>query len=191
MEYVYLTCLVIWIMFSAFKVYTYRIDVSKKKYARIITTRLSSQYVQEKRFKELYAYDNKAFNECNFLYDYFIEKADVFLNKKLDYSLYKSYENFFSAGIIAWIILLYLIPNSFHTIPRIIICIICAGCGMYSFYFYQCYYSSEVTYRDDPKYAFKRDSDRSSRWQFHVAEQVNANQNQIIKDAEELADLFY
>ena len=191
MEYIYLTCFVIWSLFSAYNIFQYKQNISKKKYAKLITSQLQNDYIKEKKFKELYAYDNKAFTECNFLYDYFIEKADVLLNKRLDYSLYRFYDRFFSAGAVAWILLLYSTPDSFHTLPKIVVFIICAACGMYSFYFYQCYYSKEITYRNDPDYKNKIENDRSFRWGHYVAPDVNAKPDQIIKDAEELADLFY
>lgn len=191
MEYIYMTCFIIWCLFSLFKVYFYKKDISKKKYAKIITSQLRSSYIKEKRFKELYTYDNKAFSECNFLYDYFVEKADVLLNKRLDHSLYRSYETFFSAGIIVWFLLFYSMPKSFDTLLKVVLCVICGFCALYSFYFYQCYYSKEITYRDDPDYKNKIENDRSFRWGHYVAPDVNAKPDQIIKDAEELADLFY
>lgn len=191
MEEIYLICFVLWFLFTAYKYRGYKKDVDKKIYAQRIISRLTPEYIKEKRFKELYTYDNKAFSECNFLYDYFVEKADVLLNKRLDHALYHSYEIFFSAGIIVWFLLFYSIPKSFDTLLKVVLCVICGFCALYSFYFYQCYYSKEITYRDDPDYKNKIENDRSSRWGYYIAPEVNAKPDQIIKDAEELADLFY
>jgi hypothetical protein len=47
------------------------------------------------------------------------------------------------------------------------------------------------SYRGDPLYHIKRETDLSSRWSRYVAPKLNVRDDQIIKDAEELADMFY
>ena len=93
MEEIYLACYVLWLLFTVYKYRGYKNDVDKKRYAQRIISRLSPEYIKEKHFKDLYTYDDKAFEERNFLYDHFIENANVLLNKKLNHEVLHSYEN--------------------------------------------------------------------------------------------------
>ena len=193
MEEIYLICFVLWFLFTAYKYRGYKKDVDKKMYAQRIISRLTPEYIKEKRFKELYTYDDKAFEERNFLYDFFIENANVLLNKKLDHEIIISYGNVLGIVGVVWIILCSIIIKSSLDFPlpmKIVLGLISFALALPAI-FKTVSFENNKSYRGDPLYHIKRETDLSSRWSRYVAPKLNVRDDQIIKDAEELADMFY
>lgn len=191
MEEIYLVCFVLWLVFTGYKYHSYKRDIDKKKYAQRIISRLTPEYIKEKRFKELYTYDDKAFEERNFLYDYFVENANVLLNKKLDYETLHSYENFCGFICFGWIIFCGLAIQIQLYLPIRIVLGLISFCLAFPLFTKIVSFERNKSYRGDPLYLSKRETDLSSRWSRYVAPKLNVRDDQIIRDAEELAEMFY
>ncbi len=194
MEEIYLACFVLWLIFTGYKYHGYKRDIDKKKYAQRIISRLTPEYIKEKRFKELYTYDNKAFEEQNFLYDFFVGNANVLLNKKIDHEILISYANMLGIAGFGWLILLGGIIHGQLIFPlpmKIVLGLICCGLSVSIFYNMVVSFENDKSYRGDPLYLSKRETELSSRWRRYVAPKLKVREDQIIRDAEELAEMFY